>query len=138
MDVLISTLLDVAIHVSRFTKKKDTHGEETAWRYRRVLVFEAGGSSSVSLSLSLSLFLSFGGYREARVQPRLSLPSNREPAFRVIKELQVVVCSAMCLVIARCHCTARYDTTTNNDLLLSALLSRISSGPVPRNFFMVF
>lgn len=134
MDVLISTLLDVAIHVSRFTKKKDTHGEETAWRYRRVLVFEAGGSSSVSLSFSLS----FGGYREARVQPRLSLPSNREPAFRVIKELQVVVCSAMCLVIARCHCTARYDTTTNNDLLLSALLSRISFGPVPRNFFMVF
>ena len=55
MDVLISTLLDVAIHVSRFTKKKDTHGEETAWRYRRVLVFKAGGSSSVSLSLSLSL-----------------------------------------------------------------------------------
>lgn len=82
--------------------------------------------------------LSFGGYREGRVQPRLSLPSNREPAFRFIKELQVVVCSAMCLVIARCHCTARYDTTTNNDLLLSALLSRISSGPVPRNFFVVF
>lgn len=51
MDALVSTLLDVAIHVSRFTKKKDTHGEETAWRYRRVLVFEAGGSSGVSLSL---------------------------------------------------------------------------------------
>lgn len=134
MDALVSTLLDVAIHVSRFTKKKDTHGEETAWRYRRVLVFEAGGSGGVSPSLSLS----FGVYREGRVQPRLSLPSNREPAFRVIKELQVVVCSAICLVIARCHCTARYDTTTNNDLLLSALLSRISCGPVPRNFFVVF
>lgn len=99
-----------------------------------IVVFSSSRLEAAAAYLSLS----FGGYREGHVQPRLSLPSNREPAFRVIKELQVVVCSAMCLVIARCHCTARYDTTTNNDLLLSALLSRISSGPVPRNFFVVF
>ena len=81
MDVLISTLLDVAIHVSRFTKKKDTHGEETAWRYRRVLVFEAGGSSSVSLSLSLSLFrwISRGPRSTATFTPfeqRAGIPSH--------------------------------------------------------------